>query len=229
MEKRRRRWRQEKGSWEEENRRKLGEGNKENEFMIKKGSKLFKSPRAGQGAEIAWSMESKNRFQPGWEWKILKTECRNWILFLTLHALHPVSFQHPKPWPTLHISNGSQLHLKLSISLLGKIIVHISKWSMFCLPIKEISLSGKHHSGISWWLRGKEYTWQCRRCRFDPWVRKISWRRKWQTTPVFLPEKSHGQRSLEGYSPPDVTRESDATEWLNNNKTPWPGCHKDAR
>ena len=33
------------------------------------------------------------------------------------------------------------------------------------------------------------------------WVRKISWRRKWQPTPVFLPGKSHGQRSLVGYSP----------------------------
>ena len=32
-------------------------------------------------------------------------------------------------------------------------------------------------------------------------VRKIPWRRKWQPTPVFLPGKSHGQRSLEGYSP----------------------------
>ena len=31
----------------------------------------------------------------------------------------------------------------------------------------------------------------------------ISWRRKWQPTPVFLPGKSHGQRSLEGYSPRD--------------------------
>ena len=31
---------------------------------------------------------------------------------------------------------------------------------------------------------------------FDPWVRKIPWRRKWQPTPVFLPGKSHGQRSL---------------------------------
>ena len=31
---------------------------------------------------------------------------------------------------------------------------------------------------------------------FDPWVRKIPWRRKWQLTPVFLPGKSHGQRSL---------------------------------
>ena len=32
----------------------------------------------------------------------------------------------------------------------------------------------------------------------DPWVRKIPWRRKWQPTPVFLPGKSHGQRSLAG-------------------------------
>ena len=36
---------------------------------------------------------------------------------------------------------------------------------------------------------------------FDPWVRKISWRKKWQPTPVFLPGKSLGQRSLAGYSP----------------------------
>ena len=41
---------------------------------------------------------------------------------------------------------------------------------------------------------------QCRWHRFDPWVRKIPWRRKWQPTPVFLPGKSHGQRSLAGYS-----------------------------
>ena len=34
------------------------------------------------------------------------------------------------------------------------------------------------------------------RCGFDPWVRKISWRRKWQPTPVFLPGKSNGQRGL---------------------------------
>ena len=33
------------------------------------------------------------------------------------------------------------------------------------------------------------------------WVRKIPWSRKWQPTPVFLPEKSLGQRSLLGYSP----------------------------
>ena len=44
-----------------------------------------------------------------------------------------------------------------------------------------------------------------------PWVRKIPWRRKWQPTPVFLPGKSHGQRSLVGYSPWG-RKESDMTE-----------------
>ena len=50
-------------------------------------------------------------------------------------------------------------------------------------------------------LSGKESAYQFRRDRFDPWVMKILWRRKWQLTPVFLPRKSHGQRSLVGYSP----------------------------
>ena len=48
---------------------------------------------------------------------------------------------------------------------------------------------------------GNESAWKFRRCGFDRWVSKIPWRRKWQFTPVFLPGKSHGQRSLEGYSP----------------------------
>ena len=51
------------------------------------------------------------------------------------------------------------------------------------------------------WLNGKEYICQCRRPRFDPWVGKIPWISKWQPIPVFLPGKSHGQRSLGGYSP----------------------------
>ena len=39
------------------------------------------------------------------------------------------------------------------------------------------------------------------RCGFNPGVGKISWRRAWQPTPVFLPGESHAQRSLVGYSP----------------------------
>ena len=49
------------------------------------------------------------------------------------------------------------------------------------------------------------------RPEYNPWVRKIPWRRKWQTTPVFLPGKSHVQKSLGGYSPWGC-KESDMTE-----------------
>ena len=44
--------------------------------------------------------------------------------------------------------------------------------------------------GLPRWLRGKELACQCGRREFDPWVRKICWRRKWQPTPVFLPGNS---------------------------------------
>ena len=44
--------------------------------------------------------------------------------------------------------------------------------------------------------------YQCRRHKrcsgFNPWVGKILWRRKWQSTPVFLPGESHGQRGEPG-------------------------------
>ena len=64
---------------------------------------------------------------------------------------------------------------------------------------------------LPWWLSDAEYTWQCRRCWFYPWVRKIPWRRKWQLTPVLLPGKSHGQRNL-----PDYSLQGCKTVGLNN-------------
>ena len=51
------------------------------------------------------------------------------------------------------------------------------------------------------WLSCKESACQCRRYGFNPWVGKFPCRRKWQPTPVLLPGKSCGQRSLVGYSP----------------------------
>ena len=75
---------------------------------------------------------------------------------------------------------------------------------------------GKRSSiGFVWWLSSKGSSCQCRRHRryeFDPWIRKTPWRRKWHATPVFLPEESHGQRSLVGYSPWGH-QESDTTEY----------------
>ena len=62
------------------------------------------------------------------------------------------------------------------------------------------------------WCNGKESASQYRefkRCGLNAWVRIIPWSRKWQPTPVFLPGKLHGQRSLAGH------KESNMTEWLS--------------
>ena len=67
-------------------------------------------------------------------------------------------------------------------------------------------------SGVS----GKDLACQCRRHkrhRFDPWVRKIPWGRKWQPTPVFWPGKSHGQRWA------TVHRVSKSQTWLKRLRT----------
>ena len=68
---------------------------------------------------------------------------------------------------------------------------------------------------------GKEPTCQYRRCKrrgFNPRIGKIPWRGAWQPTPVFLPEKSHGQRSLVGYSPWD-RKELDTTKHAHTHTT----------
>ena len=68
--------------------------------------------------------------------------------------------------------------------------------------------------GLSWWFSWWSVHLQCRRPVFDPWVRKILSRRKWQSTPVLLPRKSHGRRNVEGHSPL-VHKELDMTERLH--------------
>ena len=100
-------------------------------------------------------------------------------------------------------------NLAFIMYFLGKMMSLISaqgSWRWFAiLSYSRISV------GLPWWLTGKEFTCQCRRCRFKPWVRKTPWRRKWQPTPVFLPGESHGQRSLAGYGP-QCPEELDITE-----------------
>ena len=59
---------------------------------------------------------------------------------------------------------------------------------------------------------------QCKGHAFNPWVGKIPWRKKWQPTPIFLPGKSHGQRSLAGCSPWGRKRVGHKLKTNNNNK-----------
>ena len=55
---------------------------------------------------------------------------------------------------------------------------------------------------------------QCGGPGLNPWGGTIPWRRAWLPTPVFLPGKSHGQRSLVGHSPRGRT-ELDSAERLS--------------
>ena len=91
-------------------------------------------------------------------------------------------------------------------------LAHSSDTSMSTLTVSVAShldsdlqdslfIAGNTTPGLPWWLRGKESACQYRRGRLDPCVRKIPWRRKWQSIPIFLPGKSYGQRGLVGYSP----------------------------
>jgi len=116
-----------------------------------------------------------------------------------------------------HFSLDSWLWQFLRCSLfLMTLSVLRSPGQVFCriflnLDLSDVSLAWLD-SGygvfwrLPWWLSGKELFCQCRRHRFHPWVRKIPQRRKWQPTPVFLPGKSHGQRSLAGCIVHGVTR-----------------------
>jgi len=71
--------------------------------------------------------------------------------------------------------------------------VYVCVWGGVCVYAHIYTL------GFPGGVRGKELAYQCRRLKrlsLNPWVRKIPWRRKRPPTPVFLPGKFHGQRSL---------------------------------
>ena len=73
-------------------------------------------------------------------------------------------------------------------------MIHSDFYLFFLFHLLSFVMS----DGLPSWISVKESAYQCRRCRrprFDPWVRKIPWRRKYQPT-IILPGKSHRQRSL---------------------------------
>ena len=111
----------------------------------------------------------------------------------------------------LHFIFGIVWKPKLYIEILG--------------PLPQISWGGffnvfpAESKGLCWWLRWLKICLQCKRHGFNPWVRKIPWRREWQPIPVFLPGKCHRQRSLAGYSPwghkeSDMTPQPTVFSWF---------------
>ena len=133
-----------------------------------------------------------------------------------MHSLH--DYWHPHHFGIfVRIDEPTLTHRHHPKSIV-RIMAHSSSWfSEFVGQIyNDMSAPLEYHQrivtalktscllpvGIRRWLSGKESACQCRRRKFHPWSGKISWRRKWQPTPVFLPGESQGQRSLAGYIQP---------------------------
>ena len=110
------------------------------------------------------------------------------------------------PWGHKELDMTERLHFKLWDWPIPR---KIRCMTAIHLIRKGISYVLSH--GLPRWCSGKESACQCKRCRFDPWIRKIPWSRKWQLALVFLSGKFHGQKSLASYSPWG-RKKSDMTE-----------------
>ena len=103
-------------------------------------------------------------------------------------------------WDNLN-RNPRVLHHFKSLSGLGPwILVTWTCWLLWVSPVVLVVKNPPFNAGDH------------KRCQFDPWFRKIPWRRAWQPTLVFMHRESHGQRTLAGYSP-GVTQ---SRTWLSN-------------
>ena len=95
-----------------------------------------------------------------------------------------------------------------------------SQWPYFQIRSHSEVLGGRLAGtsmcefGWTWWWPRWEKLWlQCRKPEFDPWVRKIPWRREWLPTPVFLSGKFHEQKNF-GRLQSVSCKELDLTQWL---------------
>ena len=117
---------------------------------------------------------------------------------LERHCFGKMMQEKGQDWSILLSTNGQQ-HLSLSKNQNPRQVTR-------ALEIYWCSLVGDSEA------KNPPAVQETPRCGFDPWVRKIPWRRKWQNTLVILPGTSHSVRSLAGYSPWNRV----GYDWLNN-------------
>ena len=104
----------------------------------------------------------------------------------------------------LHIMKVFPLQVNLLIdtwSINSHILIFflVSTFKFYCIEVLIVIILGSPDGSVVKNLLANEG--DVRRLEFDPWARKVPWRRKWQLTPVFLPGVSHGQRNLEDCGP----------------------------
>jgi len=131
--------------------------------------------------------------------------------------------QHPPPsasnFSGVSVLVGSLLSLTFNFSHLVGVSVSAKQFKdIVCIPWWETRTLSQASTIVSFGcyfpVSVSGICLQCRRPRFDPWVGKSPWRRKWQATPIFLPgESALTEENLVGYSPWGH-KELDTTEQL---------------
>ena len=141
------------------------------------------------------------------------------IVCLVAQACVTFSTVALKPWDSLGKNTGVGCHALLQgvfpTQGLNPLLCLHWRWILYHWCPLEVWLKW-----ASQWFSGKEYACQCRTQKTSVWFRvwKSPWRRKWQPTPVFLPEKIPWTEGLVGYSPWDH-RESDTTKYTQQDRT----------
>ena len=132
-------------------------------------------------------------------------------------------------WQRMRWLDGIAHVMDMSLSGLCELVMDRGAWCAAVHAITKNQTQLSNWTELNWteplkWAssgsNSKRICLQCRRCRrlgLDSWVGKSPWRREWLPTPVFLPQESHGQRSLMVYRPWDW-KELDMTEQLTHKR-----------